>query len=478
MNRQMAAGAKAQAGQDSFLSALRYDLTVGSEVLASWIGHLQAKEGIESLFELEAWLRGLCAFSEVNHLPLSDKERASLITRNFAAEIRIFRLALQECERCAIQLCNLGQDANLGSFGQVETQIYKMGVRNLQINKMLEQYTPTESLAELLEAIQDLKVMADALSDSAQQDFRTFVSLGRMLQRDVRNCRYTAMLLGQRFRIQFDRRDNAALRAVLRSIPEEHLRRNVSMALLYFYRNLKYLKLISAALREDRPLRRFLVIFALLHEQTNILSDFIKSRFLKERQGGSRLYTAVELILHSLKLETQRTFKRELLSLSTERDAAAIYAKIENSHGLLLNCYQNSVVTMVQALDKSVDEKALFPEMIEGAQHGQALRKDLWDLRNDLKSELDKAEGLDLSRVLDRIAQFRESSLRYLMYQDWGEFESLSEFLIMTGNEVEARVLLRKFVSFLEVLMQEVSKRSVLRESGTESKTPGDFVEG
>ncbi len=473
----MAAAAKAQAGQDSFLSALRYDWTAGSEVLSSWIVHLQAKGGIESLFELEAWLRGLRAFSEASNLPLSDKDRAALITRNFAAEIHIFRLALQECERCAMQLCSLGQDANLGSFEKVETQIYKMGGGNLEINKMLAQYTPTESLAEMVESIQDLMVMAEALSDPAQQDFRTFVSLGRMLQRDVRNCRYVAMLLGQSFRIQFDRRDNTALKAVLRSIPEEHVRRSVSMALLYFYRNLKYLRLISAALHEDRPLRRFLVIFALLHEQAGILADFVKSRFLKERQGGSRLYGAGELILHSLKMETQRTFRRELLSLATEKDAAAIYARIENSHGLLLNCYENNVVTLVQAIDPSVDAQALFPEMIEGARHGQALRKDLWDLRNDLKSELDKAEGLNLSGILDRITQFREASLRYLMYQDWGEFENLSEFLITAGSDVEARVLLRKFVSFLEVLTQEVSKRSVLREPGTEGRTPGDSRE-
>jgi hypothetical protein len=460
---------KTRVGPDSFLDALRSELAAGSEVLTSWIAHLQDKGGIDTLFEFEAWLRGLCAFCNCRNLPLGEQERTSLVARNFAPEIRIFRLALQECERCAIHLCRLGQDANLEAAAQLETQIYQTGSLDSKVNRMLEQSTPMESLAEMLESANDLRVVLDAINDPRELDFEIFLSLGRTLQRSVRNCRYIDLLLGQRFRLQFDRIDSALLSAVLRSIPEDHLRRKVSLSLLYFYRLLKYLKLVSTALGDDRPLRRYLVIFALLREQSELLSDFIKSRFLKERQGNAKVRKAAELILHSLKVETQRTFERELLGLAAESDAAMIYAKIENGHGLLRNCYQSCIVTLVQALDPDVDGRALFPSMMEGFQQGQVLRKDLWDLRQDLKSALEKPAGLDLTRILDRLAQFQESSLRYLMYQDWSEFENFSESLITAGHEMEVRVLLRKFVSFLEVLMQEVSKRSVLRDSPASS---------
>jgi hypothetical protein len=463
---------KTRVAQDSFLEALRSELAAGSEVLTSWIAKLQNKGGVETLFEFEAWLRGLCAFSNCRNLALSEEERATLVTRSFAPEIRIFRLALQECECCAIQLCRLGQDADLEADAQIETQIYQTGSLDSQVNRMLEQSTPMESLAEMLESANDLKVVLDAINDPRELDFEIFLSLGKTLQRSVRNCRYIDLLLSQRFRLQYDRMDNSSLSAVLRSIPEDHLRRKVSLSLLYFYRQLKYLKLISTALNDDRPLRRYLVIFALLREQSELLRDFIKSRFLKERQGNAKLRKAAEMILHSLKMETQRTFEHELLGLSGESDAAVIYARIENGHGLLRNCYQSCIVTLVQALDPGVDGRVLFPSMMQGFQQGQALREALWDLRQDLKSELEKMAGLDLTRILDRLAQFQESSLRYLMYQDWGEFEDFSESLITAGNEMEVRVLLRKFVSFLEVLMQEVSKRSVLAESPPSAAGP------
>ena len=475
----MVVDAKGRIGQDSVLDALRSELVGGTGILSSWISHLQEKEGIEVLFEFETWLRGLCAFFNCRHLPLSETEKSALVTRNFAPEIHIVRLALQECERCALQLCALGQDATVELDASVETPAYRTGALVSQVGKLLEQSTPMESLACLLESLNDLKAMVDALNDPLHQDFPLFLSIGRAFQRDLRNCRYIDMLLGQRFRLQYDRIDNTILSGVLHSIPEEHLRRNVSLALLYLHRFLRYLKLFSAALNEDRPLRRFLVVFSLLHEQADSLCDFLKSRFLKERRGNPKQRNAADLILHSLRMETQRAFDRELIWFSSEKDAAIIFTKVENSHGLLRNCYQSCIVTLVQAFDENVDGKALFPSMLEGLQQGQKLRKDLWDLRRDLKAELEKTSGLDLSRMLDRIGQFRESSLRYLMYQDWGEFEHFSEALITSGNEAEVRVLLRKFVGFLEVLMQEVSKRSILRDSVAAAdltKAPGPGV--
>jgi hypothetical protein len=453
---------KVRSGPDALLDVLHFELVSGSEILVSWIDHLQAKGGIACLFEFETWLRALCAFSDYRHLPLAEVEKAALLARNFAPEIAIFRLALRECEGRAIQLCALGRDAKLGSETRHETRLYSPQGSHSRLSRILEQTTPMESLSEFLESIHDLDVLLQGCRDPQHEDFQIFLSIGHNLKRIIRNCRYIDMLISQRFRLQYDRNDNAALSAALRSIQEEHVRRNMSHALLFLYRLLNYLKPVQAAMREDLPLRRFLVIFSFLHEQTEQLCDFLRSRFLRERQGNPKLRKAAERVLHSLKVEMQRTFDRELVSLSADRDASVIYAKMENSHGLLRNCYQSSIIILVQALDHAVDAKALFPSLLEGFQQGEALRTDLWDLRHDLKSELQKSAGLDLSQVLGRIALFRESSLKYLMYQDWGEFENLSESLITAANEMEVRILLRKFVSYLEVLMQEVAKRSVL----------------
>jgi hypothetical protein len=462
MESKMGVEAKTRTGQDSFLDALRCEVVAGTEILSAWVTHVQAKERIELLLEFETWLRGLCAFLECRHVPLSEADRSALVTRNFAPEIAVVRMALQECMRCAVELVSLGQDARVEFEALVETQIFNAGALDSQVGKMLEQSTPIDSFSRLIESMNDLTVTIDALENVPNQDLQLYLSIGRSFQRDLQNCRYVDMLLSQRFRLQHDRMENAVLSAVLRSITEEHLRRNVALTLLYLYRFLKYLKCISTALRADLPLRRYLVVFSLLHQQTEILRDFLKARFLKERRGNAELRNAMELIFHSLQIESERVFTEKLINVAAERDASTLYSRVEDCHGMLRNCYQQCAITVIQAFDRAVDGKALFPSMRSSLQNSQKIQKDLWDLRQDLKADLEKAQSFDLDHILGRISQFQESSMEYLMFKDWGAFETFSESLINAGSQAEARILVQKFIDFLSILNQEVSKRGVL----------------
>ena len=65
---------------------------------------------------------------------------------------------------------------------------------------------------------------------------------------------------------------------------------------------------------------------------------------------------------------------------------------------------------------------------------------------------------------------FKDTSLRSLMYRDWAEFEAFSDALAISTNLIEIRTHIRRFVSFLEMLIQEVSKRSIFRENQERGK--------
>jgi hypothetical protein len=312
----------------------------------------------------------------------------------------------------------------------------------------------------------DLTVTIDALSSRSHQSLQLYLSIGRTFQRDFQNCRYIDMLLSQRFRLQYDRMENAALSAILRSISEEYLRRNVSLTLLYLYRFLKYLKCISPALHADLPLRRCLVVFSLLHQQTELLRDFLKARFLKDRRGNAELRNAMELVFHSLQIESEKIFTEKLIHIAAEKDASRLYSQVEDCHGLLRNCYQQCAITVIHAFDPAIDDKSLFPSMRSNLQNSQKVQKDLWDLRQDLKADLEKTGSLDLDHILGRISQFQESSMEYLMFKDWGAFETFSESLVNAGCQSEARILVQKFIGFLSILTQEVGKRGVLNPPG------------
>jgi hypothetical protein len=454
------------AAHDSFIDVLRSDIVAGTERLSAWINHVHAAGGINTLFELECWLRGLRTFFDLRHLPLAESERANPLARSFAPEIRIAKNVLGICERRTIDVIRLGQASKVEFETFLENQMQKGGALDYHVAKILEQPTLSDSLHRLLESISDIGVIIDSLRDPPQQDLRVFLSLGRTYDRALRGCRYVDMLLAQRFRLQYDRLDSAILSAALRMIAEAGTRRSVALALLYLYRFMRYLNLVARDLAGDCPLRHTLVLFSLLHREMGAFADFMKARFVKARRVGSSLRNAGELITHSLRVDTQRTLQRELVYVSGDGDAAAIYTKIENSHGILSNCLQSCVVTLVQAVDPGVEGQMLFPAMVEGLQKAQKLRQDLWSLRQDLKDLLERNVEFNLSRPMGLIAAFRESSLRFLMYRDWEEFERFSDALITSANAADARAHLRSFLTYLDLLVTEVSKRSVFQVAG------------
>jgi len=468
----MAKKSKPRSQVESFLEILRSEITAGSAGLTAWFQHLQTVGGIKSVFELEAWLRGLRSFFDLQHLPMRESERATLVERDFRQELKIAGCALQRCERLTLEIVRLGQSDSLRFETFVERKSRKGAVPGCNVDAVLDQPTPLDSLVWLQESLGDLRLLISTLDDRGAIDYRIYRGLGREYAQALKSSRFVEMLLGQRVRKQYDQMENPFLQGILDAIKDDRLRRNAVLAFIYLHRMLKYLALIWKELEQDHPLRETAVLFALVDEEMASLADFLKSRFLRGRATNQVLHEAVELVIYSLHVERRRVQEQELASVVSAGDAAAVYARIQNGHGLLRNCLQSGVVALAQALNKQVEARNLYPSMQDSANRSQVLRQDLWELRTFLKEMLDGKQEPALDRIVSRMALFREKSLPLLMYRDWSEFESFSDAIVTSGSSMESRILLRKFIGYVETLVQEVSKRSSLSRSDTGS-VPG-----
>ena len=450
--------------QNSFLDALRLEIVAGSENLTDWVKQVHTQGAIESLFGLETWLKGTRSFFNLDHLPLSETEKAELMTRSFALELGIVRSAVQACESYASAVIAPAITGKFEFDEFIEVQLRKDRILDFHVSRMMEQLSPRDSIGLLMEFLNDLRITIDAVTDQSFVGYQLFLSLGRCFGRELKNCRYIDMLLSQRFRLQYDLIDSKLLTETLHLIPEEAARRNMALALLYLFRILKYLRLVSADLKKDRPLRHHLVIFSLIHEEMGNLADFLKTRFLKGKEAMHGLQNAADLVAYSLKMESQRVMSRELILVSGEMEPSSIYTRIENSYGLLRNCSQSCIVTLLQAIDKNFDAAALFPSRAQRLVAAEKLRQDMWDLRQWLIDLLQNREELDSNKIIERLTSFKDASMRSLMYRDWAEFETFLDALAISGSFIEIRTHMRKFVGFLEMLIQEVSKRSVFQQ--------------
>lgn len=450
--------------QNSFLNALHSEMVAGSESLSAWIRQVQTHGAIDSLFGLETWLKGVRAFLNLDHLPLSEADKSTLPTRSFAPEIAVVRQALQRCEA---YLCDVMDPAIIGKFefeDFVESQMRRDRLLDYSISRLAEQLTPSDSIGQLSILLNDIRVMTDSMELRPGRDFQLFLTIARTFNREIKNCRYVDMLMSQRFRIQYDLVENQSLTSALRRIPEEVTRQSIALVFLYLFRFLRYLKLVRTDLSRDRFLKPYLVIFALIHEEMSNLSDLIKTRLLRNREVGNALQNAAELISYSMKTESLRVQTKELAAVTLEMDPGTVYGHFEDSHGILRNCCETCIVTLIQSVDKNFDAAALFPTSAGQRIAAEKLRQDLWDLRRWLMNMLANENALDSSSIIERISEFKEESLGSLMYRDWAEFEGFSDSLALSISSIEIRTQIRKFVSYIEKLVQEVSKRSVFRE--------------
>jgi hypothetical protein len=464
-------GSKSPKTQNIFTDALQSEIVAGSENLATWIRLIHSQGGIEDLFGLETWLKGIRSFLNVEHLPLAESEKEELLSRSYSSEIKIIHDAVQICEIHACSILNMGQTEVFESDKIIEKQLTKERIHDVHINRLLEQLTPIDSMSYLMDALNDLKISIDAFQHLLNPGYQIFLSLSRSYRRELKNCRYIHMLLSQKFRLQYDVIDNKSLSETLRSIQDEPVRHNLALALLSLFRFLKYLKIVFLDMQQDRSLRHHLIIFSLLHEEMDNLSKFLKARLIKGKKSSQSLKGASELVAYTLKNESSRVISKELIYLSRETEPSNIYTRIETSYNLLLNCCQSSILSLVHAIEINFDAESMFPRRADRLLASERIRQVLWNLRQWMMHLLDNDNVVpDTNKILERLTAFKEKYFQSLAYSDWAEFEGLFGKLAISNNPKELRIQIRKFINFIESLIQEVTKHTNFQEQNKSLK--------
>jgi hypothetical protein len=229
-------------------------------------------------------------------------------------------------------------------------------------------------------------------------------------------------------------------------------------------RLLERLRFIEAALRKDSPLKSVLPLFTLVHEETRTLLKFIETRALRAEEIDESVFDTLDSSNYAVSMELRKVFAHELVGLSALRQAPQIYARVENAHGLLRDCFQQSTVALAQLFDPALDGARLFNAFQTKLEQSLALRRDVWVLLQLVRRAEKERELYPIARLLERLASFREGSLRYLMYKDWEACERFIEEVEAARGAVELAPVLHRFGTYLETLHGQVNMRAVLAE--------------
>src|SRR5678815_972659 len=147
----------------------------------------------------------------------------------------------------------------------------------------------------------------------------------------------------------------------------------------------------------------------------------------------------------------------------TEQSTPVVYGKILHAHGLLTNCFQQSIITLLQVFNPSADGASLFNDSESRLQQSLLLCRELSTLMGVVRlAESDQGPDL-LRKVVDKILEFRDGAMQYLMYKDWRGYENLAlEVISSIEDNIDPKALLHRFYCYLELLYGHVKMRAVL----------------
>ena len=257
-----------------------------------------------------------------------------------------------------------------------------------------------------------------------------------------------------------------AIDHVIRNIENPELRNITQTILGEMLRFFDWLDRIENNLHKLDTLLESLSLLEVVEFEARSLIDFIERRAIKAGSVNDRLHEVLDGITYGISHDLRRIFERELVRGVTEHSIPIVYGKILHAHGLLTNCFQQSTITLLQVFNPKLDATSLFNDIEARLKQSLVLCKDLSSLMRFVRLSQANSDADVLRTVVDRILEFRDGSMHYLMYKDWRGYESLAlEVITAIENNLDPKPLLHRFLCFLEILYGHVKMRAVLAEN-------------
>jgi len=140
-------------------------------------------------------------------------------------------------------------------------------------------------------------------------------------------------------------------------------------------------------------------------------------------------------------------------------------ADLSRAWGLLHNCFQQTAISFAQAFAPGVTGQQLFGDYRSKVENSFTLYRELQVLLRQVRAA-ESSSGILLKHSLVRhLEHFRDETMHFLMYKDWGQFGRYVDDVKRAFEEMEEfEAVLHEFSQYLGTLIHHVGMREVLRD--------------
>lgn len=419
-----------------------------------------ADDNIDTASELGVWLRALRSFFDLGNHPLADAPDKSVLGRNFAGEASVALEALRRCSRLTTALRGGAQEsASLFDDGNSDASFFDGALGDPAGDAFEWGDAACDDLHEIITELADL---AEALDAASRSSFEVWTSFGKILVRQLSNSE-TAWRLASSSAARHAKSPLwVELRVLTEKVTPDALGADVNAVFSKLLGLLELLRLVEGALTKDSPLKQTLPLFTLLREEASAMLSMIDERTLRTEGLDASVAEQLDGAAYAIRMELRKTFEHELAGFASLNHAPHIYARVQNAHGLLRDCFQQSIVALAQIFDPQLDGARLFAAFKTKLEQSLALRQDLWNVLQAVRRA--EAGHDSVSSLAEPLQAFRTGSLRNLMYKDWEAYERFAEEVTAAKGAGEQKAVLHRFSAYLETLFGQVNMRAVLAD--------------
>jgi hypothetical protein len=440
-----------QFSQDSIQPAPRLLETTGQE------------PSLTNVSGLYTHLSALRSFFNVRNHPIPEVEFAEVANRDWTAEMHIASAAVLECVQFTLSEINFAEKTNsteAGKGGEANEFAAWCASENDERDDIAERHTLLCDVADLLCGMNSL---LEKELQGGKVDLYAFSSFRTIVDRPLDDLKRKGFLGTDEAMPGTDLLKRVALTGKALDIDEQHAH-DVSRVIAGLCRLLYLLKTVEEALGVDVPLKKTLPFFALVHEEARELLTLVERTARLAESVNEDLFNALDGMKFAVSMELRKVFSFELVGLSSLRQAPSIYARVENSHGLLRDSFQQSIVGLAQLFNPEISGVSLFNAFQTKFQQSISLRNDLWALLQLVRRAEKERDLYPIARLIESLNAFRDGSLRYLMFKDWEACERFIEEVGASRGAIELAPVLNRFSAYLETLHGQVNMRAVLAE--------------
>ena len=424
--------------------------------------------------ELDVLLRALDRYFTLENLTFSE----NIAGKNFYEELGTIRDTILRL--LGVLEVVIPESKKNAYWFQKYTETKYIPVRKMDAFRedLYKQDSPEKGLYLLYDSFISMKGLITDLLRSGGISYLGFMNIGNLIRKEIRENIFFNPFRKE-LNPEFDMISNASISGIVKSLTAREEKKQISVIYIYLFRLLRILGFVEITTQRAVSLHSSLVVLILLRSEITTFRSAVEKATRKIKKN--ELQGLLQSLSYQFSIETKRVYLQELKDINRRKTSVQFRGKIENSHGILKNLVEHSIVQITQLYNPGIEGEEIFPSFMTRKAQSLRLREDISSLLKFV-TLLERRSGSaqDRLKVFESMKRymlyFESFTSRLLRYDDYEEFvlffnelNSMKEEMVLGPGFHKIMEKVMHFKIFLETTVRHLGNREEL--TGTDVDT-------